>query len=139
MTERSDELHTADMTAPEATGSRSIVRRTHTMPFGAEPGPAGTRFRLWAPGAARVELGLGEGRSTRWRALAGTRDGWYEALYARATPGTRYRYRVDGELEVPDPASRYNPGDVHGVSEVVDPAAFRWTDGHWTGRPWHEA
>ena len=36
-------------------------------------------------------------------------------------PGTRYRYRIDGEHEVPDPASRCNPDDVTAPSEVVDP------------------
>jgi maltooligosyltrehalose trehalohydrolase len=139
MNDRPGLQRTDDGAAPEATGSRARVHRTHTMPFGAEPGPAGTRFRLWAPGAARVELGLGEGASTRWRALTGTRDGWYEALVAKAPAGTRYRYRIDGKLEVPDPASRFNPGDVHGASEVVDPASFAWTDADWRGRPWHEA
>ena len=38
-----------------------------------------------------------------------------------------------------DPASRYQPEDVHGPSEVVDPAAFAWTDLEWQGRPWKEA
>jgi maltooligosyltrehalose trehalohydrolase len=139
MTDRTGSPRTDHAAAVGADASGASVRRVHTMPFGAEPGPDRTRFRLWAPGAAQVELGLGEGASTRWRRLTGTRDGWYEALAARAPAGTRYRYRIDGELEVPDPASRYNPGDVHGASEVVDPRSFAWTDGQWRGRPWHEA
>ena len=40
---------------------------------------------------------------------------------------------------MPDPASRYNPEDVHGPSEVVDPGAFEWSDGDWSGRPWEDA
>ena len=40
---------------------------------------------------------------------------------------------------VPDPASRFQPEDVHGPSEVVDPAAYAWADRDWRGRPWHEA
>ena len=40
---------------------------------------------------------------------------------------------------MPDPASRFNPDDVHGPSEVVDPAAFVWEDGAWRGRPWRDA
>ena len=129
----------ADKAAADATDPGASRPRMHTMPFGAEPGPDGTRFRLWAPGAQRVELGLVDGGSTRWRRLARTLDGWHEALHARAPAGTRYRYRIDDELEVPDPASRYNPGDVHGDSEVVDPRSFSWSDGDWRGRPWHEA
>ena len=40
---------------------------------------------------------------------------------------------------MPDPASRFKPDDVHGASEVVDPAAFAWRDDAWRGRPWDEA
>ena len=32
----------------------------------------------------------------------------------------------DGKLDVPDPASRYNPEDAHGASLVVDPHRFEW-------------
>ena len=39
---------------------------------------------------------------------------------------------------MPDPASRYQPEDVHGPSEVVDPRAYTWADADWRGRPWHE-
>ena len=31
------------------------------------------------------------------------------------------------------------PEDVHGPSEVIDPAHFPWTDDDWAGRPWNEA
>jgi malto-oligosyltrehalose trehalohydrolase len=65
-------------------------------------------------------------------------DGWATIVVPGARPGARYRYRIDGALDVPDPASRYQPEDVHGPSEVVDPAAFRWTDQAWRGRPWPE-
>jgi maltooligosyltrehalose trehalohydrolase len=41
--------------------------------------------------------------------------------------------------KAPDPAARFQPEDVHGPSEVIDPAAYRWTDRGWRGRPWHEA
>ena len=41
--------------------------------------------------------------------------------------------------EVPDPASRFQPRDVHGPSEVIDPGAFAWQDHAWHGRRWGEA
>ena len=110
------------------------------MPFGAAPGEAGTRFRLWAPGAARVELGRRDAAGElRWQDVEPAGGGWYEARIAGAGAGTRYRYRLDGADVVPDPAARFNPGDVHGDSEVIDPRAFEWTDTRWRGRPWHEA
>jgi malto-oligosyltrehalose trehalohydrolase len=110
------------------------ARRAHRMPFGAEVREDGTtRFRLWAPGARQVELWLEE----PGRAVAMPRDagGWAEYVTREAPPGTRYRYHIDGELLVPDPAARFQPGDVHGASEVVDPLAHPWTDTAWIGLP----
>jgi 1,4-alpha-glucan branching enzyme len=40
---------------------------------------------------------------------------------------------------VPDPASRYQPEDVHGPSVVIDPRAYSWRIERWQGRSWHEA
>jgi maltooligosyltrehalose trehalohydrolase len=39
---------------------------------------------------------------------------------------------------VPDPASRFQPEDVFGPSQVVDTAAFHWYNDDWKGRPWLE-
>ena len=64
---------------------------------------------------------------------------WYEWVSELAHAGSRYRYQIDNEFYVPDPASRYNPDDVHGASQVIDPTAFDWQDGTWYGRPWEEA
>jgi malto-oligosyltrehalose trehalohydrolase len=110
------------------------------MPFGAELQADGrVRFRLWAPDADAVELllcgGSAQSRAVPMRCESG---GWFSAT-AAVPAGSLYRYRVDGEREVPDPASRFQPQGVHGPSEVVDPAAHRWSDGAWTGRPWEEA
>ena len=49
--------------------------------------------------------------------------------------GDRYGYRLDGAEPLPDPVSRSQPDGVHTLSEVVDPAAFTWTDEYWTGVP----
>ena len=113
------------------------MNRSHRMPFGAEAAGGQARFRLWAPSAARVELALASGNATAYVPMQPLGEGWFESLSA-AAPGTRYRFRIDGGLEVPDPASRFNPDDVHGPSVVVDPGDFEWTDGEWHGRPWEE-
>jgi maltooligosyltrehalose trehalohydrolase len=47
--------------------------------------------------------------------------------------GTRYKYRLDGQQLLPDPYSRSQPLGVHGPSEVVDPAAYLWSDHTWHG------
>jgi maltooligosyltrehalose trehalohydrolase len=105
------------------------------MPFGAAVTSDGVDFGLWAPSARTVEIDI-DGRVV---SLHATADGWYRHHAPGVAAGTRYRYRIDGELFVPDPASRFNPDDVHGASVVVDPRAFAWTDGAWRGRPWREA
>jgi maltooligosyltrehalose trehalohydrolase len=110
----------------------------HGMPFGAELRADGsTRFRLWAPGAASVELELAGSAGQARLAMRRDANGWHE-LVTRAAAGTRYRFVVGDGLLVPDPASRCNPDDVHGASEVVDPHAYRWRH-DWRGRPWYEA
>ena len=111
------------------------MNRHHSMPFGAEVQPdGGVRFRLWAPSVRRASLVL-ETRETPMGALP---EGWFEAETA-ARPGDLYRFRLDGCLLIPDPASRFNPQDAQGPSEIIDPAAFDWGDENWQGRPWEEA
>lgn len=110
------------------------MKRRRELPFGAEyQGDGRTRFTLWAPAAERVDLTLENGAHPMERGA----DGVFTTT-TEAAPGTLYRYRIDGEQEVPDPASRYQPEDAHGPSEVVDPASFDWRDVDWKGRPWHE-
>ncbi|MDD1977055.1 malto-oligosyltrehalose trehalohydrolase [Pseudomonas putida] len=93
------------------------------------------RFALWAPDAHRVEVLFESGQRF---ALPPNGDGWFSATLA-AVAGSRYRYCIDGHLEVADPASRFQPEGVQGPSQIVDPAAFNWEHSHWQGRPWHEA
>jgi 1,4-alpha-glucan branching enzyme/maltooligosyltrehalose trehalohydrolase len=111
------------------------------MPFGAEITADGqVRFRLWAPGARKVDLSLDDGKGVaQILPMSRLEGGYYEIVTDRAKAGSLYRYRIDGENEVPDPASRLNPQDVHGPSQVVDPTEFDWTDAGWHSRPWHEA
>jgi 1,4-alpha-glucan branching enzyme len=66
-------------------------------------------------------------------------DGWFEVVTTEAKAGAHYRFKVDGGQEVPDPASRFQPLDVHGPSEVIAAGAFDWHDSEWRGRPWEEA
>jgi 1,4-alpha-glucan branching enzyme/maltooligosyltrehalose trehalohydrolase len=129
--------------AAPAGNERALRRHAHRMPFGPRPldehdPHAGYCFRLWAPVEKRVELCLtGADGAKRYHACTKS-DGWHCCEVAGARPGDRYAFRLDGQLEVPDPASRFNPQDVHGPSLLVDPEAFQWDTG-WRGRPWEEA
>ena len=94
-----------------------------------------TRFALWAPDAFYVSVELENGKSV---AMLPQADGWFE-VETKCPAGTCYRYNIDGEHDVPDPASRAQATDVHGWSIVVDPLAYQWRHSQWQGRPWHEA
>jgi maltooligosyltrehalose trehalohydrolase len=104
------------------------------MPFGAEVAEGGIRFSLWAPTARDVALAL-DGSEIP---MPQDEGGWRRLTVPQVRPGARYAYRIDGGLTVPDPASRFQPDDVHRASAVVDPTLFDWSDGAWTGRPWEE-
>jgi maltooligosyltrehalose trehalohydrolase len=116
------------------------TQRRHIMPFGSETLADGrVRFRLWAPAAEHVEICLGSGAAEAALQMAAEPEGWFGLVTELATIGTRYRFRIDGGQEVPDPASRFQPDDVHGSSEVIESRAWSWADGDWRGRPWEEA
>jgi maltooligosyltrehalose trehalohydrolase len=116
------------------------MKRIHSMPFGAALVPDGVLFRLWAPAASRVEVGVGRTvEDPVWHEMRRELDGWFERAVDGVRAGARYRFRIDGESEVPDPASRCNPDDVHRASAVVDPLTYEWHDGEWRGRPWDDA
>ena len=66
-------------------------------------------------------------------------DGWYELAVTEAGAGTLYKFRIDDEIDVPDPASHFQPRDVSGPSEVIDHEQYRWQTPDWHGRPWQDA
>ncbi len=101
--------------------------------FGPELSAEGATFRLWAPAAKSVELIVD--RPIRMQPQG---DGWYAVAVAGTRAGARYRLRIDGELDVPDPASAFQPDDVGGPSQVVDHAAYAWRTPDWRGRRWED-
>jgi maltooligosyltrehalose trehalohydrolase len=103
------------------------------LPIGAEYQPReGTHFRVWAPAARKVDVVL-EGERAAPVPLRHEANGYFSGMVAAAQPGTRYRFRLDGEGAYPDPASRWQPQGPHGPSEVVALDAFQWTDRDWKG------
>ena len=93
----------------------------------------GYEFRLWAPAAKTVELVTSQAET-----MTPYANGWHVAYIPNASAGLRYKFRIDGELEVPDPASAFQPEDVFGPSEIID-QSYSWQTDEWRGRPWHEA
>jgi malto-oligosyltrehalose trehalohydrolase len=97
---------------------------------------------LWAPNCAQIGIEIQAAAAaddSSVTAMRASGAGWHELVVREARAGTRYRYVLPDGLRVPDPASRFQPEDVHGPSEVIDPAQYAWRDGAWDGRAWHEA
>lgn len=116
------------------------MRCKHSMPFGAQlSASGGADFRLWGPAAQKAELAFypAAGGRPMFVAAEADREGWWSTHVDEAAAGSLYQWRIDGELLVPDPASRQNPMGADGPSAVVDPLQFEW-DATWSGRPWHE-
>jgi maltooligosyltrehalose trehalohydrolase len=88
---------------------------------------------VWAPRASCVELRILRARE-HIRALESSGDGYFQLEVDNISPGTLYLYRLDGNRDRSDPASRFQPQGVHGPSQVID-SAFPWEDTHWQGLP----
>jgi maltooligosyltrehalose trehalohydrolase len=119
-----------------ATGSDKAHHMSNRIDFGPELTRRGVRFRFFAPQIAEVKLAI-MGQSPPLRMEA--RRGWHEIETALASAGTQYQYVLPNGMSVPDPASRFQPDGISGMSEVIDPTLFQWTDGHWQGRRWEES
>jgi maltooligosyltrehalose trehalohydrolase len=116
---------------PGLAGMRDgVLKWTHGPSF--ENG--GIRFRLWAPKEAQVRLVI-DGRDPV--AMAPDGNGFFEAFVNGLPAGARYMFALSSGQCVPDPASRFQPDDVSGPSEAMDPRAYRWGES-WTGREWDE-
>jgi maltooligosyltrehalose trehalohydrolase len=95
-----------------------------------------SKFRVWAPLAKTLDLKL-LGSPERLLPMQPRDRGYYELTVGDVEPGAQYFYRINGERDRPDPASKFQPEGVHRASAVVD-ASFPWTDQQWCGIPLHQ-
>ncbi len=96
-------------------------------------GDSRCKFTVWAPFRDRMEVKLLDQERTAPLNPAG--HGYWQAEVADVSPGSLYIYRLDKDIERPDPASSSQPQGVHGPSQVVDHMAFAWEDNGWTNIP----
>ncbi|MBO0661298.1 malto-oligosyltrehalose trehalohydrolase [Jiella sp. MQZ9-1] len=120
--------------------ARSADRFAYDTSWGPRFVDGRTEFRLWAPSAPQIDLAIGDtaGKASEFWPMERDDEGWWRATTDRVKPGEAYGFRLDSGLIVPDPASRRQFGDVHGLSLLVDPKAYTWQSADWTGRPWEE-
>ena len=90
-------------------------------------------FLVWAPRAQQVDVCIIEPRE-RVVPMQAVGCGYFHAVVKGISAGALYRYRLNGEKERPDPASRYQPRGVHGPSQIID-SRFDWNDSRWYGLP----
>ncbi len=116
--------------------SEAVADRVHwRLHRGANVAGSGTIFSVWAPAVNEMTVHVATGVAAGDHPLARAADkrGVWEATVAGVFAGDRYGFRIDGSEPLPDPHSRSQPDGVHGLSEVVDPDAFAWTDAGWPG------
>lgn len=77
-----------------------------------------TRPQAWAPNATTMELLLASGPVT----MTPTGGGWWQA--EPLPPGTRYQFRIDDGMALPDPRSLSQPDGPHGASRIIDPVVL---------------
>jgi maltooligosyltrehalose trehalohydrolase len=59
--------------------------------------------------------------------------GYFSGIVRDAKAGGTYRFLLDDEVALPDPASRFQPDGPHGPSMVIDPASYHWQHAEWRG------
>jgi len=95
------------------------------------------QFTVWAPTLKEVAVQI-VSPEKRLLPMQQNEQGYWEVTASGIEPGTLYFYQLEGNLERPDPASKYQPQGVHGPSQVVDLSNFAWTDAEWSGVPLEE-
>ncbi|HET7307157.1 MAG TPA: malto-oligosyltrehalose trehalohydrolase [Gammaproteobacteria bacterium] len=115
------------------------IRHFHNMPYGARIEDGGIRFRIWAPAQDALTLVIESADGESLLPMNPVGDRWFELTTDAAAVGCRYRYQLENGMRVPDPASRFQPDDVHGSSQAIDPRTYEWRQTDWRGRPWREA
>ncbi|MDT0644066.1 malto-oligosyltrehalose trehalohydrolase [Zunongwangia sp. F363] len=93
-------------------------------------------FAVWAPSAEKVEVIFEENHSPVL--LNKEEKGYWSKTVEKIEPGTYYKFRLDGEKELPDPASRYQPEGVHQWSQVINNTSYKWKDENWEGLSMNE-
>ncbi|HEX5972647.1 MAG TPA: malto-oligosyltrehalose trehalohydrolase [Gemmatimonadaceae bacterium] len=109
-----------------------LPRDWRRFPVGAEPAPGGgVHFRVWAPRRQTVAVVLGDAEVAT--GLTPEAGGYFSGVVRDATAGSTYRFLLDDDVALPDPASRFQPEGPHGPSMVIDPASHRWEHPEWRG------
>jgi maltooligosyltrehalose trehalohydrolase len=96
--------------------------------------PDGADVLLWAPLAENVKLIIKD-KGVELDLKENSDFGYWHISTPALQPKDRYKFKVDGKTELPDPASLSQPDGVHEYSEAIDLKAFEWKDQAWNNIP----
>ncbi len=89
-------------------------------------------FTVWAPLLREVTLKVVH-PETRLIPMKKDKQGYWKTITNDLLPGSLYYYRLNDEIDRPDPVSRCQPKGVHGPSEIIDHRTYVWEDSGWRG------
>src|SRR4051794_7321416 len=95
--------------------STHLFSATDAIAAGAQVRADGVRYSVWAPKHAtlRVRIMRVDG-SEQWLEMERAEAGYFVCEDRDGGAGDRYLYVLPNGAELPDPASRFQPGGVHG-------------------------
>jgi maltooligosyltrehalose trehalohydrolase len=88
-------------------------------------------FSVWAPEKERMMLHVVAPFDREYEMIKN--EAGYFTVDVDVNDDVRYYYKPDGEKDVPDPVSAFQPDGVHGPSQTVDHSLFDWQDESWKG------
>src|SRR2546430_16997635 len=92
-------------------------------------------FGVWAPRCRSVDVAI-EGRHPQ--PMRRDADGVFTATLGDLAPGTRDKYRLDGERYRPHPVARWQPEGGHGAPAPGDPRRVPLTPQDFPGHAPHD-
>jgi maltooligosyltrehalose trehalohydrolase len=89
---------------------------------------------VWAPLAKEVDLVLRDSVVP----LQKQEYGYWKTSTDKIKPGDRYKFSLDKNKSLPDPASLSQPGGVHEDSAAFDLKKYNWRDSSWKNIPFND-
>jgi maltooligosyltrehalose trehalohydrolase len=100
-------------------------------------GESRCRFTVWAPLRERMVLHIIHPEEQKME-MKKQKDGTFILEASEIEPGSKYYFMPDGEKDLADPASHFQPEGTNGPSEIVDHKTYQWNDHSWKGIPFKD-
>ena len=94
-------------------------------------------FKVWAPEKEKMILHIVKPHEQELT-MQKDEEGYFSFDIDTTEKALDYLFKPEGREDYPDPASQFQPGGVHGASQTVDHAFYKWRDADWKGLPLNE-